>query len=34
MVFQKSTTKVVIGFFFLIKVFEKMAFGHVTEMPT
>ena len=37
MVFQKiaaKVAKVVIDFFSYIKIFEKMAFGHVTEVPT
>ena len=33
-VFQESAAKVVIGFFSKIKLFENMAFGHVTEVPT
>ena len=34
MVIQEITTKVVIGFFSQIKVFENTAFGHETEVPT
>ena len=32
-VFQESATKVAIGFFASIKIFENTAFDHVTEVP-
>ena len=34
MAFQESAAKVAIGFFSEIKLFENMAFGHVTEVLT
>ena len=34
MVFQQFVSKVAIGFSYLIKIFENMAFGNMNEMPS